>query len=115
MKVSSVLYEPPIPSKGTNFLNFRTYQDGGSTDQPAKTNSKRDKPVNPSDAQTGFLSFFNSDVIDDEIKNYREKLKQENPISFSKNDNSIDFGQTVVFNNINSLIELTCREGKNLI
>ena len=90
--MSSVQYEPPNPSKGTNFINFRAYQDEGA-DQPAKTNSKRDQPVNP--IQTGFPSFFNSDVIDDEIKNYREKLKQENQILFSKNDNSIEFGQTV--------------------
>jgi len=88
--------ERPIrASKSEQGNEFHQLQSvpGRGADQPAKTNSKRDQPVNP--IQTGFPSFFNSDVIDDEIKNYREKLKQENQILFSKNDNSIEFGQTV--------------------
>ena len=97
VQVSSVLYEPPHPSKGVNFFNFKTLQGRPGTELPEKTSSKRDQPpVEPS----LFPSFFNSDVINEDIKNFQDQLKGEpsperiHP-KFPKNDNSIDFGESV--------------------
>jgi hypothetical protein len=94
-QVSSVLYEPPIPSKGVNFFNFKSLKDNSakafesSEDLPDKSSFKRDQPVYPADPSS-FGSFFNSQAIDEEIKDYQEKLKGENG---GKPENSIEFEQ----------------------
>jgi len=94
LQVSSVQYEPPNPGKGVNFFNFKPLQDGQRDLQDKTGNLKRDQPVDPNK----FPSFFNSDVIDEEIQNFQEKLKienQESQILFRKNENSIDFDQAI--------------------
>jgi hypothetical protein len=110
-----MLYEPPNPSKGFNFFNFKPLKedsDGLNLENLDKTSIKRENQVNPDktgftpenpiNGQISFPSFFNSQAIDDELKTFQEKLEtseqkenREKQILFKKIENSIDFENPV--------------------
>ena len=139
--MSSVVYEAPNPSKGFNFFNFKPLKEGATSNlieevnhqqqqqqQHDKTSFKRENQVhlatanqfnlaNPNQVNLGlqdqvsFPSFFNSEAIDEELKNYQDQIHGENSekneanlylgfqkhvVPIKKQENSIDFDQVLI-------------------